>query len=62
MTSSFAMHKLSFACMKTKFSPVGNIIFGLSVSAHCQKNIILTHPSADTDTDSPIFRTLSLMK
>ena len=32
------MHKLSFACMKTKFSPVGDIIFGLSVSvsAHCQ--------------------------
>ena len=26
------MHKLSFACMKTKFSPVGDIIFGLSVS------------------------------
>ena len=37
--SSFAMHKHSFALIKTKFSP-----------------------SADTDTDSPIFRTLSLMK
>ena len=60
------MHKLSFACMKTKFSLVGDIIFGLSVSvsAHCQKKYHLTHPSADTDTDtdSPIFRTLSLMK
>ena len=46
MTSSFALHKLSFACMKTKFSPVGDII--LDCQCQCQrivkKNIILTHP------------------
>ena len=58
------MLKLSFACMKTKFSPVGDII--LDCQCQCQrivkKYIILNHPSADTDTDSPIFRTLSLMK
>ena len=50
--------------MKTKFSPVGDII--LDCQCQCQrivkKYIILNHPSADTDTDSPIFRTLSLMK
>ena len=57
------MHKLSFACMKTKFSPIGDIILDCRVSVSAlSKNIILTHPSADTDTDSPIFRTLSLMK
>ena len=58
------MNKLSFACMKTKFSPVGGTEFwtvSVSVSA-LSKKIHLTHPSADTDTDSPIFRTLSLMK
>ena len=57
------MHKLSFACMKTKFSLVGDII--LDCQCQCQrivKKYHLTHPSADTDTDSPIFRTLSLMK
>ena len=45
--------------MKTKFSPVGDII----LDCQCQrivKKYHLTHPSADTD--SPIFRTLSLMK
>ncbi len=49
--------------MKTKFSPVGDII--LDCQCQCQrivKKYHLTHPSADTDTDSPIFRTLSLMK
>ncbi len=49
--------------MKTKFSPVGDII--LDCQCQCQrivKNYLSTHPSADTDTDSPIFRTLSLMK
>ena len=56
------MHKHSFACMKTKFSPVGGTEFWtVSVSA-LSKKYHLTHPSADTDTDSPIFRTLSLMK
>ena len=47
--------------MKTKFSPVGDII----LDCQCQrivKKYHLIHPSADTDTDSPIFRTLSLMK
>ena len=33
--SSFAMHKLSFACMKTKFSPVGDII--LDCQCQCQR-------------------------
>ena len=52
--------------MKTKFSPVGGTEFwtvsvSVSVSA-LSKKYHLTHPSADTDTDSPIFRTLSLMK
>ena len=49
--------------MKTKFSPVGCGI--LDCQCQCQrivKKYHLTHPSADTDTDSPIFRTLSLMK
>ena len=56
------MNKLSFACMKTKFSPVGGTEFWtVSVSA-LSKKYHSTHPSADTDTDSPIFRTLSLMK
>ena len=48
--------------MKTKFSPVGGTEFwtvSVSVSA-LSKKYHLTHPSADTD--SPIFRTLSLMK
>ena len=49
--------------MKTKFSPVGDII--LDCQCQCQRIVKKYHfnpSSADTDTDSPIFRTLSLMK
>ena len=58
------MNKLSFACMKTKFSPVGDIIFGLSVSvsAHCQKNIIQPIPLLTLTLTVRFSATLFLMK
>ena len=50
--------------MKTKFSPVGDIIFGLSVSvsAHCQKNIIQPIPLLTLTLTVRFSATLFLMK
>ena len=39
---SFALHKLSFACVKTKFSPVGDGI--LDCQCQCQR-IVKFYPS-----------------